>query len=245
MSVQEVHWSPSEWAIPSSLRGLVVGASQIGKSSLVLRCLQQHLFGSYAHIYFVYPSIVDCHSDKEKLFVQQLQAIPNLTVLESLPESCEEVLSLIIDPNDKYLLIADDSTNVFASATMDEVYKRLSNHLNLSVLSIVQSGFHGKTPFYQSIFRSLNFLILFRPIADQHALALLGNKIFGPGGAAFLTDAMRQAQEWMGNRAYLVLDLSSDKVSNIHYPIRTLLLPTDGIDWPLPIVFKRSPKSRK
>lgn len=226
---------------PKAIRGLIAGPSSVGKTSLLLKLIEETIFGSYYHrIYMVYPSIVDCHNDDESEFLARLEAIPNLEILEAVPSTKEELAGLILDPNSDYLLLLDDSqSQVFKSPLIDEIYRRLSSHMKIHVVACVQNIF-SRDPYFQSVFRSCNYLIVFRPTSDIGSLACLGQKCYGPGGGHFLTSAMDIMVSLLGSRAYVCMDMTVGRASNISYPIKSLLVedPVSSIKWPL--VFKRS-----
>lgn len=236
--MERVDWQPNELEIPRRVRGLVFGPSGSGKSTLVYSLISNPDFSNfYERIYYVYPSLKDCASEKERNVVAKLEAIPNLQLLDTLPFSIEEVCALSENPNKQYLLINDDSENVFSSPGIDALYRRLSNHLGIHCLSISQRAYCSKQPFYSSIWNCSNFFIYFRPVSDHLSLTHLGRKVFGAGGAQYLTAAMKKAHQLLGNHCYICIDLSTDKKSTLKFPVRTLIVPQEGVNVPGPILF--------
>lgn len=193
----------------------------------------------YDKIYFIYPSAKDCLSDNEQKFIERLKKFSHVEILTEAPATTEEVLDLLLHPNDQILLICDDMQNeLFKSPVIDEIYRRLANHGNVSILSIIQSGFMKNEPYYNSIWRNCNFLLIFNNPADGYYLNNLGRKLFGPKGGQYLCSAMKTAQEIMGMRCYVAMDAGITKKSSPMFPLRTLILPDDQASIKNAIIFK-------
>ena len=195
-------------------RCLVVGPSNAGKSTLILQILRnsdKFFTRKFDHvIYFIpYESMT---ADRET-YVQKLrECVPNLEVIEGLPDS-KRIMSL----DGHKLLYIDD---LFYSACNSYDFMNLavmaSHHGNAS-LFLTSQNLYFPSRFRMTIQRQFNHWIIFSMISDRAMLANLSKQLLDK------RDFLPKCMDWFRDQnlfkasylRYVWIDLNS---SNVHMP---------------------------
>jgi DNA replication protein DnaC len=169
-AVRVVHVNTMDVRFKMPANFYICGQSQSGKSYLVRSMLwhAEELFNP------VPTKIIYCYGIYQKEFVQMLQSMPNLTLVEGFPDNlCEMTRG-----HDNSLIVLDDLMSQCSNdPRVSDLFTRDSHHLGMSVLYLTQNLF---PPGERSRTISLNshVLIVFRNPRDSLGVPTLARQMF-------------------------------------------------------------------
>lgn len=161
---------------------LVVGPSQIGKSSLVKNIIRNNMYN------IKFRKVIWCYSYPAKWFANYRE----FHFVRGLPEKYEDGDLIILD--DLMSSLNDKVADLFTAA---------SHHCNVSVILILQNLFY-RCRVMRDISLNAQYIILFKIRRDVSQVKCLGRQLY-PQQMRFLLDAYIKATS--KPYKYLVLDL--------------------------------------
>ena len=130
---------PKDLLISLPFRGFISGSSGSGKSSFILKLLQNRskiISGSFDRILYCSPCNFDFISEKDQQFHSELRkTVPFIEFVSSLPN-----LSDLLESNFKctLLILEDMISDIISSQKFSQLYTSYSSHSNISVLTTTQ-----------------------------------------------------------------------------------------------------------
>ena len=214
---------------PPQLRMLLVGSSQVGKTSFIKKCLQfkSQLFCQLpSKIYYISPNLLESHLLHENDFTEELKLLANPIPIEfadSIPE-VSEILEYVQHPKDKILIILDDfSASLYDSKPVSELYLRLSSKFGCDIISTSHVAF-GQGKYYKLITNNTNYLCLFPCLSDRSMATFMQKKCF-PGQPGFIQKVFEQVFTYFGPYMPIVMDWNIGNPLNHRFPIKTCVVP--------------------
>ena len=167
--------------IPEALRGLFLGPSRwkknpswfefwsclrinftnfrAGKTSFILKCLQQKRFSTtYGIILFASPNFKDSFTTDDSSFREKVRQCAHpipVKFMNHIPEINElfDILSKLPEEKKAILTILDDfNYQCFSSSVVHDIFTRLSSHSGIDII-VTGQNFFFKEKFYGHIWR--------------------------------------------------------------------------------------------
>ena len=241
---EEIKLDPNNFRFSSQLRLILIGASQSGKTSWIRQFLKwrhQLCVKPYSLIIYASPNLATSNLRHEHDFIdsfRELCAPTECQFLSQLPD-LETISEYINQPDGKVCFIADDfHSQLWHSSTLADMFVRLSSHMGLDCIISSHQGF-GKGPYYSTIFKSANAIVLFNCLSDQTLNTMLGRKLF-PGKKNFINLCFEKVFRLCGPYGYLFFSFDNQQPINHIFSIRSRMFPfkdDDGKEKYLPIFF--------
>ena len=160
-------------------RGLISGSSGAGKTSFILRFLEnrteicQENFQKVIYCCSMYSEHNLTEKDKE-VYQSLRKAVPYIEFYSTVPDLEE----LSENKSIHTLLILEDMIQeIVSSEKFSKLYTRISSHSNISVITTSQNYFEqGKHS--QTIIRNQTFYVIFQSKGDNQTLSLISSRMF-------------------------------------------------------------------
>jgi hypothetical protein len=165
------------------------------------------------------PSLfIFCYKSWQKEYENLQGTLPNIHFLPSLPTEAQ--LREMVTGHDHSMLIADDMLNeIRHSSFCTELFVRMSHHLKLTTLLILQDATIGNK-FGSTLNKNSHYSILMRSPRDQYSVRSLGQQL---GDYRTLITAYRDATK----EPFSYLLVSSHPKSPDELRYRTSIFPSD------------------
>jgi hypothetical protein len=190
---------------------VIYGASQSGKSTLVLDILRkkQLVFGSQniESIYYIYTS----YQDK---FDNIKNEIPSIKFVSNYTEVPTDVRNSIVIYDDYQLIFQSDPK---ARLHIIDVFQRLAHHNNLFCICILQTIFNNKL---RNLALNSTYQIYFPSIRDHLQVSFLNREYF-PQYRNFLNEAVRDILK--KPHGFLLIDCNQK--SHERFRVRNFVMP--------------------
>ena len=240
---ETIDLDPDSFRFAKSLRALLIGSSQTGKTSWIKSFLKyRHRLcpKNYTTILYSSPNLVDSYFDFENDFMNEIRDLCQNTDVIFLGEipSTEQLSSYLVNKDSKVLLILDDwAEQLWDSESLCSVFVRMSSHLGLDCICSCHYAF-GKGRYYSTITKNANLIVLFNCLADRSVNSYIQRKLF-PNRKNFLNTAFDIAIREGGPYSYLMFPFNIDNPLNHRFPARSRCFPymEDHQEKFLPIFF--------
>jgi hypothetical protein len=140
------------------------------------------------------------YGQDQELYKQKLENT-NITYSEYLPKENDLKIS-----NYKIIVIDDLMLELDKNENFSKLFTKLSHHLNISVVLIVQNFFH-QSKHMRTISLNSQYIVLMKNLRDQNQIDLLGRQLFGQKWKSFRNIFDDATQRPYG---YLLIDLKPD-----------------------------------
>ncbi len=226
VTVQKITVSKDFQKIICPSRMLIAGPSMIGKSTFILKVVQnRHLIYNeeFDRILYCLPEdSLHLHQD----FIKKMEeAFPRLEIIEGLPKLNE--LHIKDCKTHKLLIVDDLMMPVFETHSMMELITKDSHHCNCSVIITSQNFFHP-SKYGRTFVRNCSEKVLFFDKTDAKQLSILSMQIY-PNKPSFLKSCF----DWIfehypaNHLKYILIDSSTLS----HFPhnalVRTFIFPNE------------------
>ena len=182
---------------------LIAGMTGSGKTFLLRKILEdQNLTFSG----FNGPlKVLWCYGQWQELYNQKIPGV-NIIYLDGLP-SKDDLSS--IKPN---LVILDDLMEELAnSKSLANLFVKVSHHMNISVIFIVQNLFHQGSQM-RTVSLNSHYMILMKNPRDQSQISHLARQLY-PTNSKYFIEAFHDATS--DRYGYLVVDMKQDTPTNL------------------------------
>ena len=244
-----VQLSPNVVKVPKNFRYLLIGASEAGKSTFIGSLIRNKdtVFPSPGYAKFIYCSpnlgsegsftsardleYQECL--REWATPAEIIFLKNIITEEELFEEAEATEGPIL------LIIDDYSQELFSTDLVYKLFTRLSTHgSGISTCVSIHQNINAKTSgkWYNLIFGSSNFFVVFRSLANRAAIGELSKKVF-PHGKNFIQRALNEATNICGMYPHVFIDASLKNPLNNRFGVRSNLFEENG----LPMLMMKSP----
>ena len=243
--LETIKLNKSNFCFARNLRLLLIGPSQSGKTSWIFNFIKyrhQLCVKDYTLICYASPNLANSYLSHEQKFMDKLRDVSSPTEVRFLSEipDMESIAEYVEDPNSKILMIIDDfHSAIWQSASIAHIMVRLSSHMGIDIMMTSHEGF-GKGPYYSTIFKNLNTIVLFQCLSDRTLNTYLGRKLF-PSKKNFLNLAFEKAFKICGPFCYLVFSFDNQNIINHLFSIQTRIFPyidEKGNEKYLPLYFR-------
>jgi len=193
---------------------IVAGPTSSGKTFLVREILSNHRETINRERTENPLRVLWCYGIWQSAYKEPLPGV-EIVYTDTLPE--EE--SLRVSKPD--LIVCDDMMNELKDDThMSALFTRISHHLNISIIFIVQNlFFQGKQ--CRNISLNAHYIILMKNVRDKNQVTHLARQ-FAPGKVAQFIDAFNDATS--AERGYIRVDLTPQTPDR--YRIQTNIIPS-------------------
>ena len=215
--------NPEDLLITQPFRGFLSGSSGSGKSSFILRFLQnrsQLCKESFDRVIYCSPNHFENLSDKDRQFFLDLRkSVPFVEIVSEIPD-----ISLLQKSESKctLLILEDLISEIIASGSISQLYTSISAHSNVSILTTTQNYFEqGK--YAKTILRNQTFQVLFNSRTDNYTITNVSRQLF-PRNRDFLRNCFTWLNEHVSAhyKRYLFIDCSNHTELPLTFPqVRT------------------------
>ena len=227
--MQEIQLRPSDLCFPRSLRAILVGPSQWGKSKYMMNMVRfkdQVFARPYTKFIFCSPNLdSELTSPQDEAYKQEMirLAEPAEMVFYNHVITEEELGEESNQGRERLLCFIDDfSDQVFSQKVTTQLFTRLSSHQQIDTVIGLHHGITSKQAGGKNsgmIWNSANVIILFRSLANQASIGFLSTKIF-PYANKHLEKSLNQATRLLGNYAKIVIFANLDNDLNRNFSVR-------------------------
>ena len=234
--MQEIQLHPSDLCFPRSLRAILVGPSQCGKSKYMMdmvRYKDQVFAQPYTKFIFCSPNFESAlTSPQDEAYKQEMIALaePAEMLFYDHVITEEELGDESAQGRERILVFIDDfSDQVFSQKVTTQLFTRLSSHQQIDTVIGLHHGITSKQAGGNNsgmIWNSANVIILFRSLANRASIGFLSTKIF-PYANNHLEKCLNQATQLLGNYAKIVIFANLDNDLNQNFSVRTNVV-SDG-----------------
>jgi hypothetical protein len=209
----------------------------VGKSYLLYRILENVnlLFEKpFEKIIYCSPGYKEFDTD-ENYYNDLKNVCPNIIFISRI--ITENDIFYELSMRKHVLIILDDfESELFTNDFLSNLYTRLSNHNNISIISVVQNGgLRNKKHFYL-IMRSCNSFLIFENRCDKNFAMMLSRKMF-PYCKSFIEICLQKAAKILGEYPYVVVDCTPQNSLSRTFPVKTAIIPTSEKNFE-PVLFK-------
>ena len=227
---ENIKLDPNVFKVAGSLRCLLIGASQSGKSTFIKNMVRyRHLLFRNVHqkIIYISPNLKESvYLGNEEKFVTEMRQLSQDTPIDFFSEipKIEDLAGLINGPEGKILIFFDDfQSELWDSPAICSAYTRLSSHQGLDLVATSHTGF-SKGRFYSTVFKQCNLIILFRTLSDRSLNTYMNTKIF-PGKPGVINACFDAVLDMCGPFSYLAFGFDISNILHHRFPIMSRLLP--------------------
>src|SRR6267154_4896864 len=158
---------------------IVSGPTGSGKTILIRRILSNWKYALHFDNYdFAELKVLWIYGQYQELYKTPISNV-NVTYSEFLPE-----LEEIKQRNYKLIIFDDLMEEMSKNESMSKLFTRVSHHMNISVIFIVQNYFL-QTKYMRTISLNTQYIILLANFRDQNQIAILGNQLFKEKSKSF------------------------------------------------------------
>ena len=185
---------------------IIVGPSQVGKTSFVLNLLIE----ANVLLQEKPANIIWCYGTENANLIESLEKVnSDIVFLKDIPDNLLDY----IFPDKSNLLILDDLMEEGVSnQTLSDIFSKFSHHQNISVIFIMQD-FYIDGKYRKVIQRNTNYLVLFANPVDQSQIVSIGKKILPRRIKLFMSIYTKAVSQF----SYLFIDGHKDTPSNLMF----------------------------
>ncbi len=205
-------------------RMLISGPSMVGKSSFILKVVQNrdHIYNvEFERILYCLPE--DSLHLHQEFLKKMEEAFPRLEIIEGLPRLNE--LHIKDSKAHKLLIVDDLMLPLFETHAMMELITKDSHHCNCSVIMTSQNFFHP-SKYGRTFVRNCSEKVLFFDKTDAKQLSILSMQIY-PNKPSFLKNCFDWIFQSYPNNHLKYILIDSSTLS--HFPhnalVRTFIFP--------------------
>ena len=215
---ETIHLPKSSFMFSKNLRMMVIGSSGSGKSTFIknflrwkgLLCKQ-----TYSHVIWASPNLGSTYIAEDAALMEEVKVLAEpaeCIFIDHIP-SVEEMVQYTDQSENRTLVVCDDfGEKVWYSSDLATATCRLSTHSRTDLILTNHSCF-GKGPYFSTIWRNCNTLIIFRILSDASIATYLQRKLF-PSKKNIIDLAFKKVHQYCGIYGFLVLQFSVDNPLN-------------------------------
>ena len=231
--MQEIQLHPSDLCFPRSLRAILIGPSQCGKSKYMMDMVRykDRVFAKpYTKFIFCSPNYESAlTSPRDEAYRQEMIALAEPAEMVFYDHIItEEELAEESEHGSQHLLcfIDDFSDQVFSQNVTTQLFCRLSSHQQIDTVIGLHHGITSKQAGGKNsgmIWNSANVIVLFRSLANRASIGFISTKMF-PYANNHLEKCLNQATQILGNYAKIVIFANLDNDLNSNFSVRANVL---------------------